>query len=1112
MSGGLHRRTSSAALHYSSLLSANGDPNHHQGQDISLYTSSSASASSSTRSQSSKPHSSIPISHHRPESLQEDEMEEKEGLLGQGGPSPRIHPSITVIPNGRNKKRRSKCRILFLFMVLSSAGILLYALVTGWIAKRDVEKVWGNWKDWQKENWGSDSTLSTNSTAESLNSTDASSIQALLASKGRPASVKSNVSSIVSASLPSSTSLRSSSKLFNDDDNTVSKSNMTYGSFSYAQIKEANEMVDQGNFSVYKWHETLPSLKTSTSYASKKKEAGRLIVVGDLHGSHHSLFHLLRRISYTPSHDTLLHTGDITSKSTLHNSLATLTLLRKLGAKGVRGNHDQKVLEWRKWMQHLGPLNQTEIEIEEVLGVHSTIGREQKRLEGIERAARIGASGTASKAYEESLRRDREEEEEYRMRKMRSMKPRDKKLRKRDWRSWLGTSDEDTSSSEDVSQEEVLETGEGDGGEPTYEAYEEEEDGQESIITSVESESSTSVRAKATDRRRPFGQRPSRLASPSSSSISSPIARPTSLSSSSSKSVPLNTTLLGPLWAHLDPSLSGSERNRLGLKTPTGWEWGDEHFEIARSMSDKDVAYLEGLPLTLWVEELNSFIVHAGLVPWTETPTSTFSPLPSSLSTSPLVSTSSMTFTPPSSNLYQSLSSSLQGSLYLTPQNTDPFTLLSMRTLSLVHPSSHSDARVKGPPSEWRVSSKSKKAGRNSRPWWSVWEDSMDSYEDIEEGEEGGQESVGVIYGHWAAQGLEVQKHSIGLDSGCVYGRQLSALVLDLSDNLSPASPLSNNTTADSSSLSSSSSSPSSSKGYTAPLDSTRYKSSVEKTLKSETGERLSKSRPNWGNDKAGSMERISKGSSSSLTPPADSSSISSSDSSDSTRDQDDSTLPEDLVEEGEKPWWKPWKRSSSSEEEAEGDEEEEFIQLDEETKKLIKRAPPQFRPMGGLDEEKILAAAAGARTEEDEDESEEGVNQEEEESSSESEPTTTSTRRTRPKPTRRVSHSSSSSLTPSSTSTPHRQLKLSSSFPPAASPTSLKLNQLSTTSDVDEDDEDELPVLKSETEAEEGPDYKGDSEDLFSAKQVEYKPLKRGKKVWIVQVDCGVEVGMGEE
>lgn len=256
-------------------------------------------------------------------------------------------------------------------------------------------------------------------------------------------------------------------------------------------------------------------------------------------------------------------------------------------------------------MEHLGPLNQTLEGVEEVLGVHSTVGREQKRLEGIEQAARRIGTGTASKAYEESLRRDREEEEEYGRRRMRSMKPRERSREKRDWRSWLGTgSKEQVTTSEDTSDEEVVETG-GEGGEPTYEAYEEE-----SIATSSESESvsSTSTQAKATDRRRPFGKRPSRLSSSSSSSAAA--ARPTSLSS---KSIPTNTTLLGPLWAHLDPSLSGSERSALGLKTPTGWEWGDEHFEIARNMNEKDVAYLEGLPLTLWVQELNSFIVHAGL-------------------------------------------------------------------------------------------------------------------------------------------------------------------------------------------------------------------------------------------------------------------------------------------------------------------------------------------------------------------------------------------------------------------------------------------------------------------------------------------------------------------
>ncbi|GAB4011594.1 MAG: metallophosphoesterase family protein [Bdellovibrio sp.] len=35
-----------------------------------------------------------------------------------------------------------------------------------------------------------------------------------------------------------------------------------------------------------------------------------------------------------------------------------------------------------------------------------------------------------------------------------------------------------------------------------------------------------------------------------------------------------------------------------------------------------------------------------------------------------------------------------------------------------------------------------------------------------------------VIYGHWAAQGLLVRENTIGLDSGCVWGGALSALLL----------------------------------------------------------------------------------------------------------------------------------------------------------------------------------------------------------------------------------------------------------------------------------------------------------------------------------------------
>jgi len=35
-----------------------------------------------------------------------------------------------------------------------------------------------------------------------------------------------------------------------------------------------------------------------------------------------------------------------------------------------------------------------------------------------------------------------------------------------------------------------------------------------------------------------------------------------------------------------------------------------------------------------------------------------------------------------------------------------------------------------------------------------------------------------IVHGHWARQGLVVRDNVIGLDSGCVYGKQLSAVIL----------------------------------------------------------------------------------------------------------------------------------------------------------------------------------------------------------------------------------------------------------------------------------------------------------------------------------------------
>ncbi|PIQ86562.1 MAG: hypothetical protein COV74_04075 [Candidatus Omnitrophica bacterium CG11_big_fil_rev_8_21_14_0_20_45_26] len=51
--------------------------------------------------------------------------------------------------------------------------------------------------------------------------------------------------------------------------------------------------------------------------------------------------------------------------------------------------------------------------------------------------------------------------------------------------------------------------------------------------------------------------------------------------------------------------------------------------------------------------------------------------------------------------------------------------------------------------------------GEHRKPWY-------ESYQDKKL----------IVHGHWASQGLVVRDNVIGLDSGCVYGRELSAVIL----------------------------------------------------------------------------------------------------------------------------------------------------------------------------------------------------------------------------------------------------------------------------------------------------------------------------------------------
>ncbi|KAG8756887.1 hypothetical protein FRC12_010436 [Ceratobasidium sp. 428] len=80
-----------------------------------------------------------------------------------------------------------------------------------------------------------------------------------------------------------------------------------------------------------------------------RSKGGRVVFVGDIHGMQESLQHLLKKVQFDAAHDTLVHVGDVIVKGP--HSRKVLQDLMALNAIGVRGNQDQRVVEWRGWIQ-----------------------------------------------------------------------------------------------------------------------------------------------------------------------------------------------------------------------------------------------------------------------------------------------------------------------------------------------------------------------------------------------------------------------------------------------------------------------------------------------------------------------------------------------------------------------------------------------------------------------------------------------------------------------------------------------------------------------------------------------------------------------------------------
>ncbi|KAF8322748.1 Metallo-dependent phosphatase [Clavulina sp. PMI_390] len=204
-----------------------------------------------------------------------------------------------------------------------------------------------------------------------------------------------------------------------------------------------------------------------------------------------------------------------------------------------------------------------------------------------------------------------------------------------------------------------------------------------------------------------------------------------------------------PPQAVFPPSLSQPKGSKFPY--PDDWEWASEHWKIARNMTDAQYQYLLGLPLVLHVPALHVVVAHAGVLP--VDPTKAVSSVHQPLARLPVLSAKEKP---------EKLLRTAQELSVITdiPQNQDPWVNLNMRSVL-----NNGDV--------------SKKNDQGT-PWSALWHKVITRCAGF-----GSVRSHGrlpclpftVIYGHAASRGKELKKWTKGLDTGCVYGRKLTALV-----------------------------------------------------------------------------------------------------------------------------------------------------------------------------------------------------------------------------------------------------------------------------------------------------------------------------------------------
>jgi len=218
-------------------------------------------------------------------------------------------------------------------------------------------------------------------------------------------------------------------------------------------------------------------------------------------------------------------------------------------------------------------------------------------------------------------------------------------------------------------------------------------------------------------------------------------------------------------WVEMQKDKTWNDDKKWWKKLPKGWKMDmfAEHYLIASAMNQEHYNYLLSLPLILHIPFYHAFVVHAGM-------------LASDPSRPPYSNRQPLAHIPDPPQTQKTHDRSTlrkwqeMAILSDIPQNKDPWVVLNVRGLKKDHSVT--------------------KKGKRGTPWSQTWNNMMNRCSGYRRstvilGE--GDVSIAplpclpstVIYGHAAARGLDIKRWSFGLDSGCVYGRRLTALVLE---------------------------------------------------------------------------------------------------------------------------------------------------------------------------------------------------------------------------------------------------------------------------------------------------------------------------------------------